>query len=173
MSSPPTITGVNWLAALRAYLYVTAIANLTWEMLHLPLYTIWTTGSLGEQAFAVLHCTAGDVLVAFSALAVALITAGVKTWPAERHRPVLLVALIVGIAYAVFSEWLNMVARASWAYSPLMPVVPLINTGLSPLLQWIVIPAAAFYVARRAGGGHWSANIDCSCTHHHRNARFL
>jgi len=53
--------------------------------------------------------------------------------------------------YTIFSEWLNIVVRASWAYSPLMPVVHLINIGLSPLLQWIVIPAAALYAARRAG----------------------
>ncbi len=153
MSFPPPITSADWLAALKIYLGLTAIANLTWEALHLPLYTIWTTGSLREQAFAVLHCTAGDVLIALSALAVALITVGTKTWPAEHHRPVLLVTLIIGVAYTIFSEWLNIVVRASWAYSPVMPVVPFINTGLSPLLQWIVIPVVAFYVVRRAGGG--------------------
>ena len=96
---------------------MTAIASLAWETLHLPLYTIWTTGSFRDQAFAVLHCTAGDVLIALSALAVALITVGTKTWPAEHHRSVLLVALIIGIAYAVFSDWLNIVVRASWAYT--------------------------------------------------------
>jgi hypothetical protein len=35
-----------------------ALANFAWEMLYLPLYTIWTTGTLGEQAFAVAHCPA-------------------------------------------------------------------------------------------------------------------
>ncbi len=130
---------------------MTVIANLIWETLHLPLYTIWTTASTGQLAFAVLHCTAGDVLIALTALAVAIISVGTKAWPSERHRPVLLVVLIIGIAYTIFSEWLNIVIRASWAYSPLMPVVPFINTGLSPLLQWIVIPVVALHVATRAG----------------------
>ena len=154
MTSSPESTGGDWLAAVRAYLGVTAVANLMWEAFHLPLYTIWTSGSLQEQAFAVLHCTVGDVLIALAALAVALITVGTKVWPVEHHRPVLLVALVVGVAYTVFSEWYNIVVRANWAYSSLMPVVPLINTGLSPLLQWLVIPIAAFHTARRAGGGH-------------------
>ena len=33
MSSPPTISGVNWLAALRANLYFTSNANLGWNAL--------------------------------------------------------------------------------------------------------------------------------------------
>ena len=46
----------------------------------------------------------------------------------------------------MFSEWLNVVVRASWAYSEWMPVIALAGQkfGLSPLLQWIVVPAAAF-----------------------------
>ncbi len=151
MTSHPESTNADWLAALRAYLGVTAIANLIWETLQLPLYTIWTTASTGQLAFAVLHCTAGDILIALTALAVAIISVGTKAWPSERHRPVLLVVLIIGIAYTIFSEWLNIVIRASWAYSPLMPVVPFINTGLSPLLQWIAIPVFALHVARQVG----------------------
>jgi hypothetical protein len=154
MSGHTAIKSANWLAALRAYLGVTAIANLLWEMLHLPLYGIWTTGSVGQKAFAVLHCTAGDVLIALAAFVAALTTVGTKAWPTEHHRPVLFVTLIIGVAYTIFSEWLNIVIRASWAYSPLMPVIPIIKTGLSPLLQWFVIPAVALHVARRAADGN-------------------
>jgi hypothetical protein len=46
-------------------------------------------------------------------------------------------------------EWLNIVVRASWAYSDRMPVVPVIGTGLSPLLQWVVVPTVAAEAARR------------------------
>ena len=49
----------------------------------------------------------------------------------------------------MFSEWLNTEIRGSWAYSELMPVVPVLDAGLSPLAQWIVIPIAAFWWARR------------------------
>jgi hypothetical protein len=31
------------------------------EAAHLPLYTIWTDGTIRDNAFAVLHCTMGDV----------------------------------------------------------------------------------------------------------------
>ena len=59
-----------------------------------------------------------------------------------------------GAACMVFSEWLNVLARQTWAYSDLMPVVPVIDTGLSPLLQWIVIPLAGFRRSRRGAAPH-------------------
>jgi hypothetical protein len=59
-------------------------------------------------------------------------------------------SLIVGIAYTIFSEWLNVVVRASWDYSELMPVVSALglHIGVSPLLQWIVVPTAALAITK-------------------------
>jgi hypothetical protein len=155
--------GSDWLLALKVYLGVTLVANLVWETVQLPLYTIWTNASAREIAFAVVHCTGGDVLIALSVLTLALICVGTKSWPVEYHRRVLLVTLVLGIGYTIFSEWLNIVVRASWAYSRLMPVVPIINTGLSPLLQWIVVPAFALALARRTAGRRDSMSRNASC----------
>jgi len=140
----------DWLRGLKVYLTVAATANLAWEILQLPLYTIWTTGTAREIIFAVIHCTGGDVLIALSALTLALIAVGTRSWPAEGHKRVLFVTIVLGVGYTIFSEWLNIVVRASWAYSSLMPVVPIIKTGLSPLLQWIIIPIISLALARRA-----------------------
>ena len=56
----------------------------------------------------------------------------------------------VAIAYTVYSEWLNVNVRRSWAYSELMPTVPIIGTGVGPLLQWIALPTLVqwFAIAR-------------------------
>ena len=43
----------KWLSALRYYLACILLANLLWEILQLPLYTIWTEGTPAEIAFAV------------------------------------------------------------------------------------------------------------------------
>lgn len=143
----------DWLRGLRIYLFVILLGNLAWETLQLPLYTIWSTGTLREIAFAVVHCLGGDVLIALTALTVALITFGSRNWPANGFAPVLLATVFLGVAYTILSEWLNIVVRASWAYSPLMPIVPGINVGLSPLLQWIVIPSIALQMARGRRSG--------------------
>lgn len=150
-------SGAGWLAAQRGYLATTGALNLIWETVQLPLYTIWAEGTVGSKAFAVLHCTGGDLLIALSALTVALIVAGVPAWPGRRFERVAMLTILGGLAYTVFSEWLNLEVRQSWAYSDLMPVLPPFGTGLSPLLQWLVVPAAALWVTHRAGSARQRA----------------
>ena len=138
--------------AILVYLTMSAFAHLAWEVLQLPLYTIWNTGTLREKAFAVAHCTAGDVLIATSCLAVALIITRAREWPRAKYFAVAIVAIVLGVLYTAFSEWLNVSIRGSWAYSEWMPVIRLgtIRIGLSPLLQWMVVPTMSFLCVRRA-----------------------
>lgn len=136
-----------WLGTLRRYMIFIAVANLTWEFAHMPLYTLWRTGTPSEIAFAALHCTGGDVLIALSAVMLALFLVGSSAWPAAHNGLVVGLTIVFGLTYTLFSEWLNIVVRESWAYSDLMPVIPIIDAGLSPVLQWIVIPLAGFRFA--------------------------
>ena len=62
--------------------------------------------------------------------------------------------LLLGVGYTIYSEWVNVSVRASWAYSELMPIVPVIGTGLAPLLQWFVIPTVALWLA--VGNAPWA-----------------
>ncbi len=136
-----------WLLSLRGYLMFVTVANLAWEFAHMPLYTLWQTGTVHEIVFAALHCTGGDLLIALSAIMLALFLVGDPTWPATRRCYVMLLTVIFGLAYTLFSEWFNIEVRETWAYSDLMPVIPIIDAGLSPVLQWIVIPLAGFRFA--------------------------
>jgi hypothetical protein len=140
----------DWVRGLRTYPLVIAFGNLIWETLHLPLYTIWNTGTLREKLFAVVHCTGGDVLIALASLALALVIGADRTWPKRGWKRVVLLTVCFGVGYTIFSEWLNIVVRASWAYSELMPVIPVVGIGLSPLLEWVVVPLLAFNLARRS-----------------------
>ncbi len=138
---------IDWHQALCRYLGASIAAHLIWEVLQLPLYTVWTTGTLAQQAFAVLHCTLGDAMIAGLSLLVALALFARATWPSTDVVRVFVVSLTIGVAYTIYSEWLNVNVRKSWAYSDLMPVVPGLGTGLAPLLQWVVVPTLAQWVA--------------------------
>lgn len=144
------MTAPSWLDTLRRYVGFVAAANLLWEIAQLPLYTIWEKGTASETAFAVLHCTGGDVLIALACLVGALTLFGRASWPTEGAGTVAAVAVALGVAYTVYSEWWNVVMRGSWTYSNLMPVIPVLGVGLSPLLQWLVIPVLGLRWARRA-----------------------
>ena len=144
----------DWPRALRWYLGGSLVAHLVWEMLQLPLYTLWNKGTLREQVFAVLHCTMGDAMIAGLSLLLALATVGRPAWPTSGSRPVWLLTLLLGVGYTIYSEWLNVSVRGSWAYSDLMPRLPVLGTGLAPLFQWIIVPTLAMRLA--TGRAPWS-----------------
>ena len=120
-----------------------------WEFLHLPLYTIWQEAPLTENAFAAIHCTAGDLIIAVCALLLSLSFFGNHDWPNFQFSRVLVFTVIFGVSYTIYSEWINIEVRQTWAYSELMPVIPILNLGLSPFLQWIVLPIAGLYWAAK------------------------
>ena len=140
----------RWSPALFGrYLAFVAPANLVWEVAHLPLYGVWSSGTGRDLAFAVLHCTLGDVLTAAACFALAFLVTGCgRLDRATRFIPP--ISILLGIGYTVFSEWLNVAVRKSWAYAPAMPVLPPLGTGLSPLLQWLVVPALGFWFIARS-----------------------
>ena len=136
-----------WLPAMRRYLAAIAVANLAWEIVQIPLYTLWRTGSTQDIAFAVVHCTGGDVLIAAVSLLGSLLLFGTEDWPRSRFLPIAAAAIVFGVAYTVYSEHLNTASNA-WTYSELMPVLPGLGTGLAPLGQWLALPLLAFVAAR-------------------------
>lgn len=135
----------SWRMRLRAAAWMigfSAAGHLVWEIAQLPLYTLWAKGTRGEQVFAVAHCTAGDVIIAGTVLTAAIVLGRAWSWPHGQWPRVIGLAIPLGIAYTAYSEWLNVYLRASWSYSPAMPLLTVGNIGLgvAPLLQWVVIP---------------------------------
>ena len=150
MSVPPTSlhSALPWRGFLFRYVCATFGLNLLWEIAHLPLYTIWNQSSSAALPFAVLHCTLGDVIITIIALLGSVLILGHSQWPRERYVTVAAATVAAGLAYTGYSEWLNVYVRKTWAYSDLMPKV--MGLGLSPLLQWLIIPTAAFaYLSQR------------------------
>ena len=134
----------------RRYLPWLAGLNLAWEALQIPLYTIWTEASAGYIAFAVFHCTLGDILIGTVSLVLALILGREGPIPQWHWRRIVGLMLLLGPGYTIFSEWLN-TTLFRWSYSELMPTLNIagFELGASPLLQWFIIPPLALHLARR------------------------
>ena len=120
--------------------------NLVWEIAQLPLYTIYYERHLRVIAYAVAHCTLGDVLISLSSYLLAAASTRSWHWPVGHAAPGAAIAIIGGLAYTAFSEWLNVSVRGSWAYSPAMP--QLFGLGVSPLLQWLALPLIGLFIFR-------------------------
>nr|WP_290675868.1 MULTISPECIES: hypothetical protein [unclassified Halomonas] len=91
----------------------------------------------------------GDVLIALTAYW------AVSGWRRRRHwlrdygAKEILGFVLVGVGLTVALEWHATIATQRWAYAPLMPTVEWLGTGLSPLLQWLILPPLILWMARR------------------------
>lgn len=123
------------------------VLNLLWEVAQLPFYAFAPTiGPLGI-AWAVVHCTAGDVGIALGSFGAAALATRDFEWPVRRPWLGLAVALGVGLVWTVQSEWQNVYVRGAWAYAPSMPTIS--GVGLLPILQWLVLPPLVLLAVRR------------------------
>jgi hypothetical protein len=128
------------------WLALSGLLNTLWEIVHLPFYTLYGTGTRRQIAYAVVHCSLGDVLIAAATYAVAIALTRCSQWPRSKPISGIAVAVAAGVAYTGFSEWLNVYQQRSWAYADMMPQI--FGIGLTPLLQWVVVPLATTYLTR-------------------------
>ncbi len=117
----------------------------------MPLYTLWQYGSWYDIIFALVHCTIGDLLIGITIAAVsaAVLFLLTKSPPKLASGTFLGLCLLLGIGYTMFSEWLNVEVRATWAYTDQMPALPPLGTGLTPLLQWLIVPTLTWALMTR------------------------
>jgi|SRR3989344_928523 len=104
------------------------ILNAVWENLHSILYMQYKGGEITEAVL--LRAALAD------AIYVTIAIACVWAVPLLRARPYLFLMPFF-VALAVVIEWWAL-GTSRWAYSELMPVIPLVHTGLSPTLQLAV-----------------------------------
>ncbi len=114
------------------------VLNLTWEMAHARLYTIWAASDGMSFAWALLHCSLGDVVIALAIFALAGVVLWRADWPASRPWIGGLIAVIGAVAFTAWSEWYNVYRAGNWGYTANMPLI--FGIGLSPLLQWLILP---------------------------------
>ena len=112
--------------------------NLTWEIAQVRLYTLWAEADGLTVAWSLFHCTLGDVLIALALFALAGMALQRADWPVSRPWPGGAMVVSGAIAYTAWSEWYNVYRAGSWAYTVSMPLI--FGIGLSPLLQWLILP---------------------------------
>lgn len=134
------------------YLPIFASLNVAWEIAQLPLYTLWREATAAYIAFAVAHCTAGDILIGTAAFVLALTATRARSLAEWRWASVAALTTVLGLAYTAASEWMNTTLREAWQYSEAMPTIGIagVRIGLSPLAQWLAIPPLALYLAKRS-----------------------
>ena len=93
--------------------------------------------------------TLGDAGIALAAFWVTAIFAKDRRWVLRPNSLDIAIFLGVGVVVTIVFEALATGMFQRWAYSDAMPRLPVIGTGLLPLLQWLVIPLLVLWFVRR------------------------
>ncbi len=130
--------GIGMIARASLWAALAFVLNLAWEIAQVRLYTLWAEADRLTVAWSLLHCSIGDVLIALALFALTGMALRRADWPAS--HPWTGGAMVVGgaLAYTAWSEWYNVYRAGSWGYSASMPLI--FGIGLSPLLQWLILP---------------------------------
>lgn len=129
------------------------LLNYPWEFLQVPLFLGMPTADHWEAIVFCSRAAGGDALIALFGFWVVGAIWRNRDWIVRPRSGQVLAFVVVGILVTIGFEWHATVIAQRWEYSPLMPVVPVIGTGLSPLLQWTILPPLIVWLVRRQIAG--------------------
>ncbi|MBR9910274.1 MAG: hypothetical protein GYB33_07975 [Gammaproteobacteria bacterium] len=91
----------------------------------------------------------GDGVISIVAYWSAALIARSRNWIHAMTVAPAITYLAAGLVITIGMEWLATDVWDRWRYAPNMPELPLLGTGLLPILQWLILPPLILWVVRR------------------------
>jgi len=120
------------------------LLNFAWELIQIPLYKN-SAYNINHVAFCALASLADVLMVLLLYFGLALIFKN-PFWikPLKFHR--LVIVVLIGGSGAILSEMRHLLL-GSWAYDNSMPLIPVVNVGISPVLQFMILPLLIYFLS--------------------------
>ena len=124
------------------------LLNFFWEVIQTYFYTL-KDSAFHTMLYGWLHCTFGDVIITIVSFWAVSILSRSRRWFLKLNPLNYTGFILIGLVYTFFSEMVNVQIFKSWNYNEYMPIVPWMKVGLTPVLQWLIIPSIAILFVRR------------------------
>ena len=116
------------------------LLNLPWELWQIPLFKNMPSLAHWDGVILCTRAALGDAAIALPAFWLVAAVAGTRDW-IRRPTGITLGAFVaIGPVVTIVLEYWATQIGARWEYAEQMPRLPLLGTGLAPLLQWLLIP---------------------------------
>ena len=122
-------------------LIIAFVLNWIWELLQGPLYRGFTF-TLPHIAFCTLASVADVTMVVFLYFIFAISRKN-PFWIQRVNFIQVIIIMIIGGIGATIAESLH-TSAGNWVYSDKMPIIPMVKTGLSPVLQFFLLPVIIY-----------------------------
>ena len=123
--------------------------HFVWEFIQIPTYVGMSELDHWQGVLVCVRATFGDVGIALAAFWTASLAVRSRHWIETLKSVALGVYLSTALAITIVLEFAYTQVTHRWVYSELMPRLPPFGTGLSPLLQWVVVPLLVLFVVKR------------------------
>ena len=135
----------SWAKLLALYFGISFAMHIAWETAQMPLFVSPNKSFMADLTMCLFATATGDMLfMLFLYLMVAVVHVDLR-WlndkSAYRHPATWVIPAVVGSLLAISFELWAIHAVKRWQYDT-MPIVPVLQVGVSPLLQMILIPLA-------------------------------
>ena len=118
--------------------------NVAWEILQVPLFKDGTY-SWSHIVFCVVASVADVIMVLLVYFGFAIIYKN-ALWIQHLNLIRIILLLLTGGIGAVLAETWHL-SNATWTYADAMPVIPILNAGLSPVLQFMILPLLVYLLS--------------------------
>jgi hypothetical protein len=120
------------------------LLNLVWELIQGPLYRRYTY-EIRHITFCALASVADAILVLLIYFGFALVLKN-ALWIKNLTLPRILLVMLIGGIGAILAEKRHL-AAGSWTYAESMPIIPIADAGLSPVLQFTILPVLIYFLS--------------------------
>ena len=142
---------------------ISFILNEVWELLQMPLYE-QPIYKMGHIAFCTLGALADMIMVLLLYVCFGFIYKN-AFWICQSNWVKIFVVMLTGAIGAVFSEKRHLLI-GSWSYDQSMPIVPFVNVGLSPVLQFLLLPVIIYFLSLYIISKFYNHSFSHQINHH-------
>lgn len=127
------------------------LLNYPWEFLQVPLFEGMSQAPHWHAVQSCSRAAVGDAVISLLAFEVVSLWAGARAWVMRPTAPMVFGFIACGVFTTVVIERLALAGlwMERWSYSTLMPILPGLEVGVSPIAQWVVLPPLVLWLVRR------------------------
>jgi hypothetical protein len=120
------------------------LLNAAWEVLQIPLY-VGGMYSCSHILFCLLASLADAIMVVLIYFGFAIIYKN-AFWIQSLNLSRVIFLIMTGGIGAVLAETRHL-SIGTWSYAETMPLIPIVDVGLSPVLQFMILPLLIYIIS--------------------------
>ncbi len=124
-----------------AIFVIAFVLNWIWENLHAPFYGGYENFFQFLPLISIASVWDGIIVLGIYAAISALLRD--MSWIKQLNRVPVLISIVLGLVVSVYIET-RALGEGRWSYKAIMPIIPILDVGLLPVLQMVVLPLATF-----------------------------